>query len=65
MVIGDLRPAYAKLFPDLGDPTRYAQIVFNSFDKDGDGIVNFSDLLRAMASIINGNVDEKLSWIFE
>lgn len=64
VVTGDLRPAYAKLFP-LGDPARYAQIVFNSFDKDGDGIVSFGDLLRAMASIINGDVDQKLSWIFE
>ncbi|XP_011692998.1 PREDICTED: neurocalcin-delta B-like isoform X2 [Wasmannia auropunctata] len=60
---GDLKPAYAKLFP-LGDPARYAQIVFNSFDRDGDGIVSFSDLLEAMRSI-NGNVDQKLSWIFE
>ncbi|XP_028045054.1 Kv channel-interacting protein 2 [Monomorium pharaonis] len=60
----DLKPAYIKLFP-LGDPARYAQIVFNSFDRDGDGIVSFSDLLRAMTLIINGNVDQKLSWIFE
>ncbi|XP_024885493.1 neurocalcin-delta B-like [Temnothorax curvispinosus] len=60
---GDLKPAYAKLFP-LGDPARYAQIVFNSFDRDGDGIVSFNDLLGAMTLIINGNVDQKLSWIF-
>ncbi|XP_011641475.1 Kv channel-interacting protein 2-like [Pogonomyrmex barbatus] len=60
---GDLKPAYAKLFP-LGDPARYAQILFNSFDRDGDGIVSFSDLLEAMTTIINGNMDQKLSWIF-
>ncbi|EFN87044.1 Kv channel-interacting protein 2 [Harpegnathos saltator] len=60
---GDLKPAYAKLFP-LGDPTRYTQIVFHSFDKDGDGFVSFSDLLDATASIVNGTVDQKLSWIF-
>ncbi|XP_011161582.1 Kv channel-interacting protein 2 isoform X2 [Solenopsis invicta] len=59
----DLKPAYAKLFP-LGDSGRYAQIVFNSFDRDGDGIVSFSDLLGTMTSIVNGNVDQKLSWIF-
>lgn len=60
---GDLKPAYAKLFP-LGDSARYAQIVFNNFDRNGDGIVSFSDLLGAMTLIINGNVDQKLSWIF-
>ncbi|KYQ48907.1 Kv channel-interacting protein 2, partial [Trachymyrmex zeteki] len=60
----DLKPTYAKLFP-LGDSTRYAQIVFNNIDRNGDGIVNFNDLLKAMTSIINGNVDQKLSWIFE
>ncbi|XP_011877943.1 PREDICTED: hippocalcin-like protein 4 [Vollenhovia emeryi] len=60
---GDLKPAYSKLFP-LGDPARYAQIVFNSFDRDGDGVISFSDLLGAMTLIVNGNVDQKLSWIF-
>ncbi|KAL0133728.1 hypothetical protein PUN28_000999 [Cardiocondyla obscurior] len=61
---GDLKPAYAKLFP-LGDPAKYAQIVFNSVDRDGDGIVSFNDLLKALTMIVNGNVDQKLSWIFE
>ncbi|XP_018050536.1 PREDICTED: hippocalcin-like protein 4 [Atta colombica] len=60
----DLKPAYAKLFP-LGDSTRYAQIMFNNIDRNGDGIVNFNDLLKVLTSIINGNVDQKLSWIFE
>ncbi|XP_033361970.1 hippocalcin-like protein 4 isoform X2 [Bombus vosnesenskii] len=59
----DLKPAYAKLFP-LGDPAKYAQIVFNAFDKDRDGIVSFADLLNEVALIINGDVDQKLSWIF-
>ncbi|XP_014473919.1 PREDICTED: hippocalcin-like protein 4 [Dinoponera quadriceps] len=60
---GDLQPAYAKLFP-VGDPSRYTRIVFHSFDKDGDGLVSFGDLLDATASIVNGSVDQKLSWIF-
>ncbi|XP_050460671.1 hippocalcin-like protein 4 [Cataglyphis hispanica] len=63
VMIGDLMYAYTKLFP-LGDSARYAQILFNSFDRDGDGIVSFSDLLATMTLIINGNVDQKLSWIF-
>ncbi|XP_043257006.1 neuronal calcium sensor 1-like isoform X1 [Colletes gigas] len=59
----DLKPAYAKLFP-LGDPARYTQIVFNTFDRDGDGIVSFQDLVTEIALITNGNLDQKLSWIF-
>ncbi|XP_024941700.1 hippocalcin-like protein 4 isoform X2 [Cephus cinctus] len=59
----DLKPAYAKLFP-LGDSTKYAQIVFNIFDKDGDGVVSFADFLVGMASIVRGSADQKLSWIF-
>ncbi|XP_017754084.1 PREDICTED: neuronal calcium sensor 1-like isoform X2 [Eufriesea mexicana] len=59
----DLKPAYAKLFP-LGDPAKYTQIVFNTFDKDRDGIVSFGDLLNEIALITNGDVDQKLAWIF-
>ncbi|XP_076669451.1 hippocalcin-like protein 4 isoform X2 [Andrena cerasifolii] len=59
----DLKPAYAKLFP-LGDPAKYAQILFNTIDRDGDGIVSFGDLLAEIALITNGDIDQKLSWIF-
>ncbi|KOX70770.1 Kv channel-interacting protein 4 [Melipona quadrifasciata] len=60
----DLKPAYAKLFP-LGDSGKYAQIVFNAFDKDRNGIISFGDLLNEIALIINGDMDQKLSWIFK
>lgn len=59
----DLTPAYAKLFP-LGDSRKYAEMVFNSFDEDRDGIVSFGDLLTGLASIVKGNTDQKLVWIF-
>ncbi|KAK2587144.1 hypothetical protein KPH14_002902 [Odynerus spinipes] len=59
----DLKPAYAKLFP-LGDSAKYAQMVFNTFDKDKDGIVTFGDLLLGIATIVKGSMDEKLAWIF-
>lgn len=62
-IISDLKSAYAKLFP-LGDSAMYAHIVFNSFDRDNDGIISFSDLLETIALIVNGSVDQKLSWIF-
>lgn len=63
MTTNDLKPAYAKLFP-LGDPAKYTQIVFNTFDRDGDGIISFQDLLAEIALITNGDLDQKLSWIF-
>lgn len=63
MTTNDLKPAYAKLFP-LGDPAKYAQILFNTIDRDGDGIVSFGDLLAEIALITNGDIDQKLSWIF-
>ncbi|XP_012141661.1 neuronal calcium sensor 1-like isoform X2 [Megachile rotundata] len=59
----DLKPVYAKLFP-LGDPAKYTQIVFNTFDRDKDGIVSFGDLLTEISLIIIGDTDQKLSWIF-
>ncbi|XP_035726597.1 neurocalcin-delta B-like [Vespa mandarinia] len=60
----DIKPAYAKLFP-LGDSAKYAQMVFNNFDKDKDGIVTFGDLLLGIATIVKGTTDEKLRWIFQ
>ncbi|KAL7302242.1 hypothetical protein TKK_0004914 [Trichogramma kaykai] len=59
----DLTPAYAKLFP-LGDSRRYAELVFNNFDQDKDGIVSFADLLQGLAVIVKGDADQKLAWIF-
>ncbi|XP_033210044.1 Kv channel-interacting protein 2-like [Belonocnema kinseyi] len=59
----NLRPVYAKLFP-LGDSRKYAQIVFNTFDEDKDGLITFGDLLSGIASIVKGDTDKKLSWIF-
>ncbi|XP_048507327.1 neuronal calcium sensor 1 isoform X2 [Athalia rosae] len=59
----DLSPAYAKLFP-LGDSTKYAQVVFNTFDTNKDGLVSFGDFLTGLALIVKGKPEEKLSWIF-
>ena len=59
----NLKPVYAKLFP-LGDSRKYAQIVFNTFDEDKDGLITFGDLLNGIATIVKGNTDKKLSWIF-
>ncbi|XP_015510867.1 neuronal calcium sensor 1-like [Neodiprion pinetum] len=59
----DLRPAYAKLFP-LGDSTKYAQVVFNTFDTNKDGLVSFGDFLTGLSLIVKGTAEEKLSWIF-
>ncbi|XP_066593362.1 hippocalcin-like protein 4 isoform X2 [Prorops nasuta] len=61
---GDLRPVYAKLFP-LGDSTRYSQLIFNSFNKNSNGLVSFADFISVITVIVKGNIDEKLSWIFE
>ncbi|XP_014612742.1 PREDICTED: hippocalcin-like protein 1 [Polistes canadensis] len=60
----DIKPAYAKLFP-LGDSAKYAQMVFNNFDTNKDGIVTFGDLLLGIATIVKGTNDEKLKWIFQ
>ncbi|KAI4482500.1 hypothetical protein M0802_013653 [Mischocyttarus mexicanus] len=49
----------------LGDSAKYAQMVFNNFDKNKDGIVTFGDLLLGIATIVKGTTDEKLKWIFQ
>ncbi|XP_023287691.1 neurocalcin-delta B isoform X2 [Orussus abietinus] len=63
VIPSDMKSVYAKLFP-LGDSTKYAKIVFKTLDKDGNGVISFTDLLMEVARIVRGNADQKLSWIF-
>ncbi|CDI97166.1 EF HAND 1 calcium binding site [Echinococcus multilocularis] len=55
---------YSDFFPG-GHSDAFADIVFNNFDTNGDGAVNFTEFTCALGIINNGSVDEKINWAFD
>ncbi|XP_029655018.1 neuronal calcium sensor 1-like [Octopus sinensis] len=55
---------YKNIFP-TGDPTKFANYVFNAIDKNKDGAIDFSEFIIAV-NILRSTEDEtKLQWIFK
>ncbi|XP_065071229.1 Kv channel-interacting protein 1-like isoform X2 [Rhopilema esculentum] len=54
---------YANLFPE-GDSSLYANVIFNTFDTNKDGKINFQDFVIGLSETIHCNLHEKLRWTF-
>ncbi|XP_028407374.1 neurocalcin homolog [Dendronephthya gigantea] len=63
MTVDDFKQLYSKFFPD-GDPSEFAQHTFRVFDENGDGILDFRELIVSMSVMKRGNMDDRLKWAF-
>jgi Ca2+-binding EF-hand superfamily protein len=54
---------YSQFFPH-GDPRAFAAFVFNIFDEDSSGSIEFEEFLQALSITSRGKLEDKLEWAF-
>ncbi|OUC40788.1 putative EF hand [Trichinella nativa] len=60
----DFKQIFAKMFPN-GDPAKFAELIFNTFELDKNGILTFDGFLISFSILLRGNMEEKFAWIFK
>ena len=63
MTIEMFKNMYADFFPD-GDASSFAEHTFRAFDKNGDGYLEFKELIVSMSMMKLGSMNERLMWAF-
>ncbi|XP_014404914.1 PREDICTED: Kv channel-interacting protein 2 isoform X7 [Myotis brandtii] len=59
----NFKQIYSQFFPQ-GDSSTYATFLFNAFDTNHDGSVNFEDFVAGLSVILRGTIDDRLNWAF-